>query len=470
MPWTETQQVAMAIGPKITAILSIFGSGYIIREAFFMDRKKRQKAFYRIMIGMSCSDILASAFLFLTTWPIPKEYVGIVYANMGNTQVCTMQGFFLQLGIMTPLYNGVLASYYFMSIRLGWREEKIAKVEKFLHCAVLLFGLSTAVTGLRLTLFNNANAWCWIAPYPANCQQSYQLSLEDDGETTTTTCERGDNANIYRWAFWYAPVWLMILWVTTSMTLTYLSVLMVDKKMQSYTSRFTSSILSSNDSSRRSNTFKSSGGSGEMSLGSGGSGEISLGATSTSHKRPSQAEQTAIGLERQTWKRSRKVANQGMFYVLAFIATWIFPTITRSMQLANKIPPFGCIFMLALMTPFQGFLNFLVYIRPRVIEYYDTRKKQQQRQQQRRNTKKFLPTAGNNNSKTANDDVEQASKEIKNNNSHDETMKIIAEEEISSESSNSESSINASNEGIAADYPKVSPSEQATYMCFGTSE
>lgn len=78
-------------------------------------------------------------------------------------------------------------------------------------------------------------------------------------------------------------------------------------------------------------------------------------------------------------ERSKAVANQGLFYAGTFALVWVFGTIVRAMQLANATPPWILIFWFAVMTPSQGFFNFLVYIRPRLIKYLEKRKKKREK-------------------------------------------------------------------------------------------
>ena len=174
---------------------------------------------------------------------------------------------------------------------------------------MLLFGVSTSIAGLALKLFNNANAWCWIAHHPPDCTESYR-SPGGKGN-----CERGDNAGVYRWAFWYAPIWFVIFWAMTSMTLIYWKVFSLDKKVEQYTKQYTKPAFTAEGSNN------------------------------------TQAKRTAAELTRQSRKNSRKVANQGMFYDMSFLLTWIFPSVARGLQLAHKTPPFTLMFLFALFAP-----------------------------------------------------------------------------------------------------------------------
>ncbi|VEU42293.1 unnamed protein product, partial [Pseudo-nitzschia multistriata] len=73
-------------------------------------------------------------------------------------------------------------------------------------------------------------------------------------------------------------------------------------------------------------------------------------------------------------ERSRAVATQGLFYAGTFMFVWLFGTITRGLQLANRSVPYGITLAFAFLTPSQGFFNFLVYVRPRFLQYLKTRK------------------------------------------------------------------------------------------------
>jgi hypothetical protein len=68
-------------------------------------------------------------------------------------------------------------------------------------------------------------------------------------------------------------------------------------------------------------------------------------------------------------RHSTQVARQGFWFCGAFYMTWLFPTITRLVQVVSQTTPFPLIFISAIFVPtIQGFFNFLVYIHPRVME------------------------------------------------------------------------------------------------------
>jgi hypothetical protein len=293
----SAREKAIAIVPKFTSLLSMFGSSFIIYKVLQKPRSQ-QNTYHRLMLGMSVCDLLSSACFFLTTWPIPKEEN--IYAASGNQATCIAQGFFSQFSLATAIYNASLSFFYVMKIRYSWSSKRIERrLEPALHAVALLIGVGTAIAGVALNLYNNDSWECWIAPKPQDCQESWR-------NNGNTTCERGDNASLYRWVFYYALLWCAIVVVTVDMFLVYRAVLTTEMATERYD------------------------------------------ATRARHR-----------------KHSKQVAVQGYWYCGAFYLTWLFPTITRLVQVIADETPYPLILVTALFVPIQGFFNFLVYMHPR---------------------------------------------------------------------------------------------------------
>jgi hypothetical protein len=98
------------------------------------------------------------------------------------------------------LDNCCLAVYYMLVVQFGVSEETIRfNVEPVMHVLAISFGYTTATTGLFLDLYNNADLWCWIAPYPSGCQDSrHHRDHGSYGEDHDGTCTRGYDAWKYR--------------------------------------------------------------------------------------------------------------------------------------------------------------------------------------------------------------------------------------------------------------------------------
>ena len=86
-----------------------------------------------------------------------------------------------------------------MVARYGYKEQQLQQIEIWFHALPLLWGLTTSIIGIFLDLFHNATLWCWIANNP-------------DGD---------NNADLYRFVFFYGPLWVMVLAVTINLVLVY---------------------------------------------------------------------------------------------------------------------------------------------------------------------------------------------------------------------------------------------------------
>lgn len=217
MAFTPNQQTALAVVPKVSSIFSLCGSGWIFVEVLFgqiqksnssglqsSNQKKKYHPYHRLLLAMSFYDILESVWNFGSTWPLPSDTetgAASFFRPMGNTQTCSAQGFFLQISVAVPIYNAFLSLYYLLVINYRMTDTRIKKwVEPSMHAFAFLWGFGTAFAAAVMGYMNNANLWCWIAPYPTGCLGS------DDIE-----CTRGPDTFVYRWIFYFAPLWTSIL-------------------------------------------------------------------------------------------------------------------------------------------------------------------------------------------------------------------------------------------------------------------
>jgi len=305
--WTLAQQQTLALTPKFSAVLSMIGSSFII-ISFTRTEASSRRVYHRLLLWMSFWDIVGAVTYFLSTWPIPANETD-TWGNVGNQATCSAQGFFQQLSFATVFYNGALAFHYLVTIYFEWPEDRLEKSEPYMHVACVLFPFSTALASVALNLINDANLWCWIAKYPQNCESSF---LSTDGRTN---CIRGDNAEIYQFAFFFIPLWVIGAFIMLTMVIIYSKVLRQEKRL---------------DGIRYVN---------------GGPG-------------------TNAALLRSR-KKSKAVAIQGMLYVLVFLLTWLFSTISRVYQAATASSLFSLLFLQCFFSPMQGLFNFFVYFRPR---------------------------------------------------------------------------------------------------------
>jgi len=210
------------------------------------------------------------------------------------------------------MYNASLAVYYVMVIVKGRKNKEVEKIEPLFHINAILWGAGTAFASLGLTLFNQVGWDCWISAAPLGCKESWTL---EPGEVTT--CERGDNGSLYQWAFYYAPLWAVIVTVTVLMYWVYHSVRQQESAMDKYTNR-----------------------------------------------RPSITKMKSRRLAYH-----KRIAWQAVYYVGAFLVAWFWPTVFQIVIVSANIFPWWLLFLTALFVPCQGLLNLIVFVRPRYIQY-----------------------------------------------------------------------------------------------------
>jgi len=181
MKFSDQEQITLAILPKISSALSITGSSFLVIKLW--GEPYKTKSCKRAIWTMSAFDILCSSAWFLTTWPMEKGTVGVKFA-VGNKHTCTIQGFFIQLGIAVPILNVLLSFYYLAIIRFGTSEKKLNDRDPWIRGFVLLFPEVAALVCLALGKFNDARLWCWIG------------SSQD---------------KVFQWVLYFGPLWICFL-------------------------------------------------------------------------------------------------------------------------------------------------------------------------------------------------------------------------------------------------------------------
>lgn len=344
MTYSQTQRIVLALLPKTTGFVSVLSS-FLIVCSVLRDPVKTSKPYHRLLLGMSMVDMLVSFSEALSTWPMPSDS-GAMFAS-GSPTACSVQGFFVQTYICSSFYSVSLAIYYTVVLRYSWSETKVLKLEPYLHSVPLLWGVGTGIIGIPLKLYNPAGFWCWMAPYPSGC-------VGDE-------CIRGANANLFRWAFFYGPLWCNVFFVTAAMAMVWCDV------------RKTTTTVRSSLTARQS-----------LTMGGGLSSLLSISSSHAKHPSPNQfteeQEETMdekelflLGYEDKTlaereWltqKIKRDVAFQGFLYSGSFYITWIWLTSVRFLQLIGEPVPYPLIATAAFFAPLQGFFNVLIYMYPK---------------------------------------------------------------------------------------------------------
>jgi len=140
-----SELIILAWVTRITAIFSILGSSAIIHMVISDRTHKITKPSHRILFLMSVFDVIQSSAGAFSTMPMPKnpDYPG----SMGNETTCTIQGFFIGLGLAVPLYNSSLNLFFLLSIRYNIDPKMFSrKIEPFLHAISILIPLTISIT------------------------------------------------------------------------------------------------------------------------------------------------------------------------------------------------------------------------------------------------------------------------------------------------------------------------------------
>ena len=147
---SESQEKVLSILVASSSLLSTLGSFVIL----FRVAKKgwiKSTSYDRILCGLSFSDVMLSLSFGLVPFLLPA---GSRVWSVGSKGTCAFLGFLGQWGIGTLWYNGVLAFYYLMTVRFGVRREVFARrYEPYIHGFILLFQLTTGLTGLIVGFF-----------------------------------------------------------------------------------------------------------------------------------------------------------------------------------------------------------------------------------------------------------------------------------------------------------------------------
>lgn len=321
------QSITLAVAPKVPALLSLCGSLYIVWSVL-SSKQKRSNIYHRLMLGLSCSDILASHVYFLGTWLIPRGSsgpFGDVYWAAGTERTCNYSGFFNQVGVASPLYNASLSIYYLLHIHYGWREGSLKRIETAFHLFPVTFALGTSITALSTDLYGNVFWTCWINPDPPQA-----------------------NTRHFQWAFLFAPVWISVSIQTVVMTSLWWKMRRQEKLIaRKYDLRHPTD--ETNESETGSN------------LGTQGNPEVDeeTGTTNAAHT----SQQSHHNINDNGSKHSSRIAVQGSLYVLAFYVAWFFPTVQRITELAHGTNFFVIQALDTTLLPLQGFFNVIIYLR-----------------------------------------------------------------------------------------------------------
>lgn len=324
----DTNKCLLAVLPRPGCFFSIIGSYCVIRELIAVElakTNKRGKAIPRVILSLSACDLIFSLALFLTTWPSPS-YVELCY-NVGTQASCTFQGFFVQFGLTsTFLWSGCLSVFYLLIIRYSWTDTQLEKLEKWAHGAIWVFVIGASVFPIPLGLYNNTGGFCWIESYPYGCKDSLTYGKD-------ANCTRGDNAWVYQVFFQLFPEWTCFFLLLVIRVMIYFSV----RKLENTSRKYSAIALTNHTQSN-----------------------VAIQSQSVTQAQAREAEKIRVNR-----KKSKAVATQAASYIAALLVPWTLSFAVFVQTIVAGKPNNMLSYFAYTVLPFQGFLNFLVFVRPR---------------------------------------------------------------------------------------------------------
>ena len=374
---TLQQQKLIAILPKISSPLSIFGSSFIFIESFLdfwgnnntadddvynnnnnntntngtrqrrrrgggggaATRKKNTTSIQRALMGLSVFDILFSWAWFMSTWMAP-EWSDKVWAA-GNQFTCNLQGYLTYVSIGVPLYSDVQAMLTLLLVRYNWTDDQFRRIEPFLHVFVWVFAFGSGAVVVAKGYFS---ADVPHVPFCANTDPPECYDVPE-GEPLPEICGKWI---IHTTVLFLVPLWISCLVALCCMASLYFFVRATRQRLLRYTVQPSRSLDSRSDSDppRRDNrNFLSR--SFDFSI---RSRNDDIGATvdDSSH---------FVTILRA----QQEISNRGILFILSFLFTWIWITIGLGISMAGGTPSFGIWACQAFLEPLQGFWNFLIF-------------------------------------------------------------------------------------------------------------
>jgi len=301
--WNKAQTIAYRSICGISGSVSAIGSSLIILM-IFRGKTKLTRTQNRLLLPMCIFDILSSIAQSLSTLPMDtksNDHCAPGVGARGNHGTCTAQGFFYFLGLVVPGYNAALCIYYAMVIRWKKTDEETKRVEPYLHALAIGPVFVAAIVALCNDLYGNMGVVCFLT----------NKQFEDISDEIVAKKRK----------FVYAIALIMcVVFVTIISTIVYTMVAVYSTVKEQ---------------EQRMNLYRFE----------------RPGAPKRKSKLASTTEDTKV---------------QAYLYVLGFLITYTFPTIAFMIyQIFYQVVPFAIIFLQGMLTPLQGFWNFLIFIRPR---------------------------------------------------------------------------------------------------------
>ena len=294
---------------------------------------------------------------FIGTWASPKNdefLLGYLqYTNKGSVTTCSIQGFIIQFGGFASLmFNASLAIIYWLKTKHTntWQESHVRHLQTKLQYILWTLSLMSAILPTIFNMYHNTGPICWIDASPRGCTQSWELAISGRSEEDSN-CVAGDNATMAILGLELLPIWSCIIIDSVCMYKIYKTTKQLEQEplvlLPSSTLRLgedsESSIVHDNIGKKNNNSSRL------MTMTVPKSSETNTNMKKNNKKRAS----------------SNIVAEQGMWYIAGFLATFGLTTLSVLIFLISgswnlKIDRASYFFI-----SLQGFWNMIIFTRRR---------------------------------------------------------------------------------------------------------
>mmetsp|Transcript_18649 Transcript_18649/g.46158 ORF Transcript_18649/g.46158 Transcript_18649/m.46158 type:complete len:668 (-) Transcript_18649:1205-3208(-) len=345
---TRAQEMALAILPIPSAILSIIGSSIIIYMSVSTRRKRKWTPYTRLMLCLSFYDIVASITLGVATLLRNKD-TSPRPLSFGSSGTCSMVGFFNQLSYGTICYNGMLSFYFLMTARFGYNNDYVAKnVEPWMHIISNAFAFITSVVALAIGAYGemtHANG-CWVADYPRGC-----------GEGPECT------SRLIGWLYFGLPVIVVSICLIINNSIIFIFV-----RQQTIPLRIYKQNMEQTSPDESSSSYADEDGSPNLDFDT--KKPVTNGFSTEDDERDSQ---NTAQLRDQA-RRLRLVSTQAFLYVAFFVICNVWTGLvgviegfksTMEEEMQQVVDYYILYVLQAILAPLVGLFNMLVFIRPK---------------------------------------------------------------------------------------------------------
>ncbi len=359
---SKTQTLVLYILPMISGSISFLGSG-TIAVVILISPNRFKTPYRRIVFGLSVMDTIQSLGMIIGPFAIPQGTEGALWA-IGNTYSCDVQGFAVHIGFAgVPMYTLCLCLYYYFMIQLNMSESDFSKkVEPYLHAGAIAWTFIGGFICLSSKSFNvlEAGNMCWYTPLPADCVTNDEVE-----------CIRGSSAFTYGWIFGGSN-FLTLCGIMYCLYAVCKCVADQERKNDRY--RFRGSIAVPQEPqgpqgairrlSLAYSSFRDS--DSHASIPRRMTQALSSLRRSTNDDPEDALAIYVARIERKSMERRKETTRQATYYIGAFLSTCIWAYLYGFLVTIGVKVPYAISVLLVLFYPMCGFLNLLVFTRPKV--------------------------------------------------------------------------------------------------------